>query len=195
MRPLGAMRLIRIGWSAVRIPNELPKPFLERQRGGRRADFRAVDHEDVRIPSVLGPFASPIGKAIQGCIIVARLDILVHPLETGVGEIRGIGFNAGIVVGILQHDRDIPSAAELKEFLVVEAPVTRLDRVANLHPVNRVRKQVDEAGNVVGIEPAVMGELPEDRAELVAKRRKPLIEEAGQALLRFSQLGFHHAIA
>ena len=49
----------------------LAKPFLQRQRRRGRADFRAVDHEDVSVAAAFCQFARALGEAVERCIVIA----------------------------------------------------------------------------------------------------------------------------
>ena len=75
-------------------------------------------------------------------------------------------------------------AAKLEELLVAEALVARLDRVAQREPVQLLRKQIDERGDVVAVEFPAWRELPQDRPELGSERGEALREEIADALQR-----------
>src|SRR5574338_443638 len=165
----------------------LAKPLLQRQRGRGRSDLGAVDHEDVSVASALPPFARLRGKSFERGIVIPRRDRLAHALQARVGEIGGVGLDQGIIVGILEHDGDVAGAAELEEFLVAEAFVARLDRVPQANSVECLGEEVDEAGNVLGIELPPRRELPQDRPELWPERGEALGEEIADALRAFAQ--------
>ena len=92
-----------------------------------------------------------------------------------------------IIVGILEHDRDVARPAQLEEFVVAEAVVARLDRVAQRDAVERLGKQVDEAGDIVAVEFSARRELPQDRPELGPERGEALGEEIADAFGAFGQ--------
>src|SRR3982750_4467594 len=91
--PSGAIRLMRMGWSDVRMARCLAKPLLQGQRGRGRPDFRAIDHENVGVAAVLLPFSCALRETVERGVVITGGDILVHPLQAGVSEIRRIGLD------------------------------------------------------------------------------------------------------
>src|SRR5260221_10583111 len=102
--------------------------LLQSQSGGPRADFRAVDHENVGVAALL-PFASLGAEVVESCIVITGRHLFAHALEASVGEIGRIRLDQRIVIRMLEHDRDVPRPAKVEEFLVIEAAVPRFDRV------------------------------------------------------------------
>ena len=86
-------------------------------------------------------------------------------------------------------------ARQGRRIVVVEAVVARLDRMAQPDAVERLGKQVDEPRDIVAVEFAARGELPQDRPELVAQHGKALGEEIADAFRPFAQVRAHHAEA
>src|SRR4051812_49495030 len=106
MRPSGAMRVMRIGWSAVRMRRRLAKPFLQRQRGGGRPDLRAVDHEDVGVASILLPLAGARRVALERGVVIAPLHPFVPSLHPRAGEGCGVPAAAPVIVGGFENNSD-----------------------------------------------------------------------------------------
>src|SRR4051812_48775041 len=111
MGPSGAIRAMRIGWSAVRMGSGLAKPLHECQRRRGRPNLRAIDHEDVSVAAAITDLARPPRETVKRFGLVASRDILAHSLQASVSKIRGVRVDGWIIVGIVEHDGDVSGPA------------------------------------------------------------------------------------
>src|SRR5947209_4039281 len=119
---------------------------------------------------------------MQRVLVIARRHLLAHALQPGVSEIRRVGFDGGVLVGIVENDSDVAIPAKLEKALVPEALVARLDCMSQSDPVDLDRQEIDEPGNVIPVELPPRGQLPHDRPELWAKRGESLGKEIADTL-------------
>ena len=125
-------------------------------------------------------------EAIERGIVIAGRDVLAHALKPRVSEVRRVRLDRRIIVGIVEDDGDVASAAQLEELLVGEALVARFDGVPEPDPTQRFGKQIDERRDVVALELLEMRELPQDRPQLRAEHLKSLPEEIARCFRALS---------
>ena len=144
MRPPGANRLMRIGWSAVRIavrlakaapaaPARLPAPSLAAPFSSMSENIEHRRASASRAPSSRNRRARRARNRSSTSS--------VHALEASVSEIGGLGLDARIAVRITEDDGDVARTAEREFFFVTEALVRKADDgVAKRDAIDRLRE-------------------------------------------------------